>query len=114
MIRSQILTESWDQFRRRMPRDAVMLLERLAGGAVRSEGPSNMLTEVEPDGGRARAQIAAKRAQHAQMLPSFETALSNRGDTAAVIGRVMSVGDHSGWSPRGVAEDAEPQLLTEG
>ena len=116
---SRPIEESWSQFRRRMPRDAIMLLEGMEQNAARSravEAPSNMLLEVEGD--RARAQIAAKRVQRGehrhQMLPSFEMGLSGRNDSMIMPGRIMSVGDRAGWSPHGMSEDVEPQLLTEG
>lgn len=119
---SNPLEETWDLFRLRMPREAMVLIEGMESAAGQatavSEAPSNMLLEIEGDGGRARAQIAARRRQTGvmppQMLPSFETALSGRNDSMMTPGRVASVGDHAAWAPQAMAEEAEPQMLTEG
>lgn len=109
------LNEAWSHFRRRMPQDALALLEGLGGSATQDEGPSNMLLEIEDDADRARAQIAAKRRRagpRVPMLPSFETALSGRGDAPMAPGALMSFGHAA--SAQGMAEEAEPQLLIEG
>lgn len=114
------------QFRRRLPPDALLLLERLGDrGGVGTDAPGqsdcapdNMLCAEVGDGDRIRRQIAEKRRRmgiaQPQMLPSFERALSFNSSHPPAIGRMMPVGFQQAPQQQTAEEEEEPQLLLEG
>ena len=118
-MKNAILNESWSQFKRRMPRDAIMLLERLECGSRASagDGANNMLLEVIGDRRRSEQISIQSKRTHSfpPVLPNFETALSDRVMSMPVVGRMMPVGmGHDQAGDHGENDDDGATLLLEG
>lgn len=95
------LLESWGQFRRRLPADAIALLERIGDrGGVGRERPENLLCAETGDVTRQRRMINSRIRMSPPGFP-----FQNMGHAMIPVGNA---------GPVQMGEDDESNLLLEG